>query len=184
MAIHSTRKPLIIYVSGAPGSGKTTLADHISAHFSLPRISSDLVHGGIEFTMPGHSREDAIHSVFVSMMVDAAKYGMSFVVDQVLRKGSAEKILAELRPHATVIYLHTHCRNPIDRYTTRIKSSNLLDMKRRKPILIERADFHRENLINTEVMLDLDLPSLAVATDDGYDPVLEDILNFVDGYRS
>lgn len=57
-------------------------------------------------------------------------------------------------------------------------------MQRRKPILIERADFHRENLINTEVMLDLDLPSLAVATDDGYDPVLEDILNFVDGYRS
>ncbi len=44
-------KPSIIYVTGTPGSGKTTLVKCISERLYIPHVSSDLVHGGVSFTL-------------------------------------------------------------------------------------------------------------------------------------
>lgn len=46
----SEQRPLIVYVSGPPGSGKTTLASKISHTLYIPHISSDLVHAGVRLT--------------------------------------------------------------------------------------------------------------------------------------
>jgi predicted kinase len=79
-------KPTIIYVSGAPGSGKTTLANKLAEQLYLPRISSDLVKGGLAYTDPHQDRNVATGSVFVPLLIEVAEKGVSYVVDHVLQK--------------------------------------------------------------------------------------------------
>jgi cytidylate kinase len=173
-------KPIIIYVSGAPGSGKTTLAKLLSEQLYIQQISSDLIHGGVGFTHPGHDRKLAIESVFVPLMIDMAQKGISFVVDHVLQKDIASTtIIDRLSPYATIIYVHVQSTNPIERYISRIKSSDLPDIRRRRELLLERAVHHQENLSNTAAVLDLHVPTILVDTNDGYDPDLGDILKFI-----
>ena len=86
-------KPVIIYVSGAPGSGKTTLAKLLSRQLNIHHISSDLVHGSIAFLNPSHDRGETIRDVFIPYLIDSAKLGMSFVVDHVLQKDIAKETI-------------------------------------------------------------------------------------------
>lgn len=173
-------KPTIIYISGAPGSGKTTLARHISKQLNLPQISSDLIHGGVAFTRPDHDRGETIRDIFVPYMVDTAKLGISFVVDHVLQKDIAkETIINKLQEHANVIYIHTQASDPIARYKNNIETHESSDIQSRRDYLLARAEFHSNNLDNTVHKIDLDIPTLVVNTDNNYAPYLKDILAFI-----
>ena len=173
-------KPTIVYVSGAPGSGKTTLAQNISKQLNIPQISSDLVHGGVAFTRPDHDRSETIRDIFVPYMIDTANKGISFVVDHVLQKNMAkETIIDKLREHAHIIYIHTQAVDPISRYKERIIANQSADVQYRRDFLLSRAEYHANNLRNTSEKIDLDIPTLVVNTDDGYDPVLDDVVAFI-----
>jgi adenylate kinase family enzyme len=173
-------KPDIIYVSGAPGSGKTTLARLLSDELYIPHVSSDLVQGGIELTQPDHDRKTAIASAFIPLMIDMAQKQISFVVDHVLQKDTAKStIIDKLTPYAHIIYVHVHTSDPIGRYISRIEASELPDIIRRRELLLERAKYHRENLVNTAEVIELDIPTIVVNADDGYDPDLRDVLEFI-----
>lgn len=173
-------KPVIIYVSGAPGSGKTTLARHISKQLNIHQISSDLIHGGVAFTNPDHDRGKSIHDTFVPYMVETARLGISFVVDHVLQKDIAEEtIIEKLREHATLIYIHTQTLDPIARYRQNIETSESAEVQSRHDYLLARAEHHANNLNNTAGAIALDIPTLVVNTDDGYSPCMEDILGFI-----
>lgn len=173
-------KPTIIYVSGAPGSGKTTLARHISRQLNIPQISSDLIHGGVAYTRPDHDRGETIRDIFVPYMIDTAKLGISFVVDHVLQKGIAkETIINKLQEYADVIYIHTQALDPIARYKNNIETHESIDVKGRRDYLIARAEFHANNLSNTMHKLELDIPTLVVDTNNDYSPNLNDIVAFI-----
>ena len=174
-------KPVIVYVSGAPGSGKTTLARLLSEQLYVPHVSSDLVHGGVAFTRPEHDRKQTLRDIFVPVMIDMAKRGVSFVVDQVLQKGISEAdIIDRLRPYATIINIHTECTAPIDRYTKRVAASNLPSVVRRRTHLLALAASHQANLAKTDQPLGLGVPLLSVNTDDGYNPSLPEIMTFIE----
>lgn len=174
------QKPIIVYVSGAPGSGKTTLARLISEQLYIPNISSDLVHGGVAFGDPDHNRKQTLLDVFVPTMIDYASKGISFVVDQVLQAGISESdIINRLKPHADIINVHTMCTNPIERYIDRVNGSELPSVVQRRDHLLALAAPHRENLDKTAEPLQLDLPSISVNTDNGYKPSLDVILTFI-----
>ena len=178
--ITAMTKPLIVYVSGAPGSGKTTLARLLSEQLYVPHISSDLIHGGVAFSNPEHDRKQTLHDVFVPTMIDMTQKGISFVVDQVLQKDTSEAdIIDQLRPYATIINVHAVCTNPIERYISRIESSNLPSVVQRRQHLLELATQHKNNLPKTVEPLDLGLPCLVVNTDDGYEPALGEIVAFI-----
>lgn len=173
-------KPIIIYVSGAPGSGKTTLAKHISKQLNIPHISSDLVHGGVAFTLPDHNRGETIRDVFVPYMTHCSQLGISFVVDHVLQKHLAkETIIDKLQEHANIIYIHTQSSDPIERYKKNIETHESQEVQSRHDYLMSRAEFHASNLENTRHTIDLDIPTLVVDTNDGYDPALNEILRFI-----
>jgi len=173
-------KPVIIYVSGAPGSGKTTLAKRLSRQLNIHHISSDLVHGSIAFLNPSHDRAETIQDVFIPYLIDSAKLGMSFVVDHVLQKDIAkETIIDKLLPYANVLYIHTQAADPISRYKKNIEDHDSNEVQTRHDFLISRAEFHAHNLENTINPIDLDIPRLVVDTNNGYDPSLEEIINFI-----
>lgn len=173
-------KPIIVYVSGAPGSGKTTLAKLLSEQLYLPHVSSDLIHGGVAFTQPDHDRKQTLLNVFVPTIIDIAQRGISIVVDQVLQKGASEAhIIDKLRPHATIINIHTQTSDPIGRYSARIKNSKIPSIIERREHLLSLAAAHKEKLERTNNPLDLGVPSMTVNTDDGYSPAIGEIVDFI-----
>lgn len=173
-------KPIIIYISGAPGSGKTTLAKQLSKQLNLHHISSDLIHGGVAYTNPTHNRGDTVQNIFVPHLVGTAKQGISFIVDHVLQKNIAkETIIDKLLPYAHVIYMHTQAIDPIARYKKRLEEDGTVDMRERRDFLLSRAEFHTNNLKNTNDPIELGIPRLIVDANDGYNPSLEEIIQFV-----
>jgi adenylate kinase family enzyme len=173
-------KPVVIYVSGAPGSGKTTLAKRISEQLNIPQLSSDLIHGGVALTRPDHDRPETIRDTFVPYMIDTSKRGISFVVDHVLQKNIAkETIIDKLQEYATVMYIHTQAIDPISRYKQRIETHESADVHDRREYLLERADYHASNLDNTSQKIELNVPTLVVNTDNGYVPELSEVISFV-----
>lgn len=174
------KKPLIVYISGAPGSGKTELAKLVSEQLYTIRMSSDLVHGGIALSQPNHNRGQAIVEVYVPALIDLAKRGISLVADHSLKKGLGEvDIIGELKPYAEVVYIHTQTADPISRFVKRTKTSTIPSIIARQEKLLGRVDYHTENLSVTSQPLKLDVPTLVVNTDDGYDPTLNEIILFI-----
>ena len=173
-------KPLIVYVSGAPGSGKTTLANLLSEQLYIPHISSDLVHGGVEYTSDSNNREETFRDIFVPTMISMAHKGVSFVVDSVLQKGLSETdIIDRLRPHAVIVYVHTQSTNPIERYISRVESSIVPSIIKRRKELLGRVPYHKDNLKKTSQPLKLGVSTIIVDTDDGYAPNLDEIISYI-----
>lgn len=173
-------KPLIVYVSGAPGSGKTTLARLLADQLYVPSISSDLIYGGVAFSNSEHDRGQTLLNIFVPTLIELSQKRVSFVVDQVLQKGVSEvNIIDKLRPYATIVNIHTVCTNPIERYKERIKNADSPNIVERCEHLLERAEHHKANLGGTSQPLELGLPVLVVNTDKGYEPSLSEITNFI-----
>jgi len=177
-------KPTIIYVSGAPGSGKTTLAKLLAEQLYIDHISSDMVKGGLEYTSPGQDRQASIAKVFLPLLIDHAEKGVSFVVDHVLQKDIAKgSVIDMLLDVANVIYIHVQTEDPIKRYIERIQNSELPDIIRRRELLLERATHHRDNLVNTAEVINLGIPTLVVKTDNGYNPSVNEVISFINEYK-
>jgi gluconate kinase len=176
------RKPLVVYVSGAPGAGKTSLAHLLSQQLYIPHVSSDLVHGGVRLTQEGsNERRQTILHIFVPLLVHMATANISFVVDHVLQKGiSEEDVINKLKPHATVVYIHVKAENAVDRFYDRERMRADRGVVLTREELQERRDFHKANLIRTENPLDLGIPCLEVDTNAGYEPDMPVILDFIE----
>lgn len=174
------QQPVVVYVSGAPGSGKTTLASLLSEQLYIPVVSSDLIHGGVALMQPDHDRLQTLHDVFVPTIVDMTSRGISVIVDHVLQKGVSEKdIIEPLSRHARLIYIHAQTNDPLARYEARVRSSTLPSIVQRRPHLLSLVEPHRANLPNTQQPLNLDIPTLVVHTDGDYEPSLSHIVSFI-----
>lgn len=175
-----TTKSTIIYVSGSPGAGKTTLAKLLSEQLYVPYVSSDLVHGSIALTNPNHDRRETLHNVFVPLMIDLAKRNVTFIADHVLQKGMSEEgIINKLKLHANIIYVHVETANPVERYKNRVETSTLPSVMQRREHLLDLARSHADNLPKTSKPLDLDVPTIIVNTDHGYAPDIDTIDAFI-----
>lgn len=176
------RKPLVVYVSGAPGSGKTTLAKKLSEELFIPHVSSDLIHGGVRLTNGGpNDRLKSLHESYVPILIDMAQKSISFVVDQVLQKDlSKADITDKLSPYASIVYIHTQTTNPIQRHLARELARKDRGRVLTPDELKTRSEFHRQNLGNTAEPVDIGIEPFIVDTTNGYSPSIEEIVDYIE----
>jgi predicted kinase len=104
--------PRIVLISGAPGSGKTTLGRHLADALSVPHVNKDRIREGLWLTDPSLARDgDRIWNIWMSSVRLLLTAGVSVVVDQTLYRGRSEADLcSQLLPLGRAVNVHTRSR--------------------------------------------------------------------------
>ena len=174
----------LLILSGAPGSGKTTLARALGPRLGLVALEKDAVKEALA---------DAVGpptDVAASARLGAAAYAALFTLARDLlgadkgvllesnfRRGRSEPRLVQVAAAATSVRL-VHCTAAdeiiVQRYASRRRH-------------VAHLDDHRHDTVRADLAarayepLRVDWPTLIVRTDTGYDPPLDAITAFVGG---
>ena len=174
------RPPLAVLVGGAPGSGKTSLAEALAVGLDLPVLHKDrLVHGRWRtLDQATDLGESGVEPFFRSMEL-WIEAGISFVAEQTFYPDVSESDVARrLAPRSTLVNVHCRSVHSFERWERRMRSDPLCGVMRRKKLapVVER--------LNSELHepLDFDCPSVVVNTDNGYQPTLEAVIDQIDDF--
>jgi len=177
-------EPMLIVVSGAPGSGKTTLARRIADDLGLPLISKDAIKEsladavGLPQTVEESSRlGDAAYAAMFALARSTLEAGGIAVVDSNFRRGRSERELVAVAAGRPVRVIHCEAdpatieRRYVDRASTRHPSH--LDHLRTGDVLRELADGSYEPLVIPGA------PVLVIDTSDEQMPAIGPIRSFL-----
>ncbi|CAN5255906.1 AAA family ATPase [soil metagenome] len=172
-----------VIISGAPGSGKTTLARRLGDAVGLPVLSKDLFKEAL-FDALGVGDLDwsrrlgqASYAILFAAAASVMRAGTSVIVESNFHRGLSEKALAALVEAQPACIVHCECATDVAvrRYAERALSPERhpghLDA-RMVPVI--RAQLEAGTLEPCE----LGLPLLRVDTSDGYRPGFEHIVAF------
>lgn len=182
----------VVVVTGAPGSGKTTLGAKLSRALRMPFIARDDVRGGLFFTAgawsarPGRvPTSDESVEAFLRILETTASHGVSCIVEYVVRQQRPAD-LQRLSSVADCVVVLTECCDHLERFVSRNRTDRLLN---RQPVLDalgyttireHTSDaVARMRSVANAMRVDFGLPTLRVNTDDGYEPGLDAIVDFV-----
>ena len=190
----SGERAQVVLITGEPGSGKSTLGAELSRALRVPFIARDDVRGGLFMTTGAWSArprgvptsEDAVET-FLHLVETTASVGVSCIAEHVFLRGR-EADLARLTAVADCTVLHTWSRDALARFARRNAADRLLN---RQPVLDSLGyatigdhtteAVARMQAVAGEMRTTFDLPNLEVNTDGGYDPGIDDIVDFVIG---
>ena len=177
-------EPMLIVVSGAPGSGKTTLALRIAGALALPLISKDAIKEaladsvGLPQTVEESSRlGDAAHAAMFALARSTLEAGGIAVLDSNFRRGRSERELVAVAAGRPVRVIHCEAdpatieRRYIGRASTRHRSH--LDHLRTGDVMRELADGSYEPLVIPGA------PVLVIDTSDDQMPAIGPIRSFL-----
>jgi predicted kinase len=177
-------------VTGEPGSGKTSLGLRLAAALRVPFLSRDAVRGGLLATAglwtgegrPLPEREAAVET-FLRMVERMTELGVSAVIELVVFRDRRDA-LRRLEAAARCLVVRTGCTDAAARAEQRDRGDVLL----RRPDVLRALGHdsidgylrapHRE-VLRAGMVTGFALPLLPVRTDDGYDPPLDEILDWV-----
>ena len=189
-------RPLAVLVTGAPGSGKTTLGTRLGRELRVPFLARDDVRGGLFCTAgawgdgpvavpPAADADEA----FLAMAEAFAARGISCVLEHAVRR-TRPWVLDRLTAAADVVVVRTSCDGAMDRFVERAAQERLLS----QPAVLAatgaasaeahaRASVERMQAVAEELLVEFDLPLLEVDTTDGYEPDLDAVVRFVTARR-
>jgi hypothetical protein len=170
-------RPIAVLMSGAPGSGKTTLAGLLGEELKVPVVSKDRLRQGTLWALRTRDIDKAPPGppLWYAAMEAHLRLDISVVGDMALfAKVSEEDVASRLAPLADLF--NVHCIAPNTR-------RRLLDRSARDPIHVHRVDFLAAHLDawteQTASLLDLGCPSIVVDPTSGYEPSLDQIVDAI-----
>lgn len=170
------RQPLLIFVSGAPGSGKTTLAQAIAEYLRVPHIPRDEVLRGLEMTAGSKIDRSGLGiEVYYKTLTTMLDEGVSLVTDGTIYKDISENDITRfLSSRATMINVHARADNEYERFSERERQRKNYGWSD------EWVTLHKEHLDKVYKQavepLELDVPLIEVNATNGYDPPIEEIV--------
>ena len=183
----ATRRPTLVIVSGAPGTGKSTLAARLSKKLHVPLLAKDELKETLADALGtpgdvGASQQLGVAAYAVLFLVarQILEGGSSVIVESNFRRSLSERELAQLAASADVRLIH--CDVPHAeverRYLARAETGDRhpahRDHDRRAALAADLAAGHFEPLA-------LGGSTLVVDTSDGYRPSFETIAAFAAG---
>jgi len=190
----SDDRPRVALLTGEPGSGKSVLGAELSRALRVPFIARDDVRGGLFLTAGAWSAQprrvptaDEAVEAFLRIVESTVGLGVSCVAEYVVRRGRPGD-LRRLAEVADCRVVRTWCRDAPERLARRDAADRLLNLR---PVLdalgYSTIDAHtsaavaRMRAVTDDMRTDFDLPVLEVNTDDGYEPGLDAVIDFLVG---
>lgn len=166
---------LAIVISGAPGSGKTTLARSLSETMRLPHLNKDLaaaglVRSGLTYELANKRAFEVIYGTARSWL----QTSMSLVMDMTMYSAYSPAEVGSLLPHGVVVNVHCYADDALFRWEAK--------MRRSYPAEDVEAVIARGYAIMADVTdpLDFGCDRIEVDTTDGYRPALPNLIHEIE----
>jgi predicted kinase len=190
--VHEERngiRPFVVVLSGAPGSGKTTLGWQLSRLLHVPFLSRDDTKTGLHVT---HRSDDPAETLRFSIDAFETFYatarflveaGVSVIIEAAFHAGISERSIAELAARADIVHiaLITDPTIALHRYRERA----LAGLRHPAHDDLRYADEMASGRKDVSIyQISIPQPTLLVNGADGWSPPLTDMAEFVHQNRN
>lgn len=168
-------KPLLVLVSGAPGSGKTTLARLIARNLDVLHLNRDEVCHGVRYSIQ-HGAPNTLKgyqgvTLWWGSLEHLLAGGVSMVADGTMYSGEFERDIQRLANFADVVNVHCRCGNWIDRFRSReIHEHGYAPDSEQLRSMMQKVESTKHQIVEP---LRSEATVIEVRTDDGYDPTID-----------
>jgi predicted kinase len=167
-----TRLPLLAVITGRPGAGKSTLAPIVATKLECTLLSRDHVKEQLMLGSNPPVEPDLTRAAFDAFFAEIESFSRSGRCVVAEAGFQHSRWAWKLEPLREICDLRiVVCEVEPDRALVR--------MRRREELDPERARFHPIQFSPTYEPPTLDVPTLHVDCTEGYSPVLDDILEFL-----